>query len=387
MPGSTDDVFIQPSIGLTVEGPTAATTVESLTIGAQTTGTTTLDLNSGTLNVTRQTTIEQRGTLTGSGIINLLGPISNAGKIELGNQGLQIAGGTLTNTGLIRGGGTIDNALVNSAGGEVRVWPGQRLHLTNTGAHSNAGYIEVIGNATQAARIEFDGALTNAVTTGNIAASHATLRFNDGLTNQGNMGISFGTSNVHGDIDNQLGATISIQGNSNVTFWNDLTNNGTVQVTSGSTVAHFGTLAGEGSFTGGGTNFVEGNLSPGNSPGMMSFDGNLVLGITSTTLMELAGTETGEYDRLLVAGSLEVGGGLEVELLNGFTPTIDNVFQIFDAMDLSGTFSSVVLPDLLGNLGWDSSQLYTSGTLSVFPEPSTLSLLAVGTLLLCRRRR
>ena len=29
--------------------------------------------------------------------------------------------------------------------------------------------------------------------------------------------------------------------------------------------SHFGTLAGEGSFTGGGTNFIEGGLSPGSS--------------------------------------------------------------------------------------------------------------------------
>ena len=148
VPGSTDDVFIQPDLGLTVQGPTATTTVESLTIGAQTAGTATLDLNSGTLNVTRQTTIEQRGTLTGTGNINLLGPISNAGKIELGTGGLQIAGGTLTNTGLVRGGGTIDNALVNSVGGEVRVGPGQRLHLTYTEKHSNAGRIDIVGIAT-----------------------------------------------------------------------------------------------------------------------------------------------------------------------------------------------------------------------------------------------
>jgi len=52
----------------------------------------------------------------------------------------------------------------------------------------------------------------------------------------------------------------------------------------------------------------------------------------------------------------------------------------------SGTFASVLLPDLPGMLGWDSSHLYSSGTLSVIPEPATLSLLALGLLLAWRRR-
>ena len=64
----------------------------------------------------------------------------------------------------------------------------------------------------------------------------------------------------------------------------------------------------------------------------------------------------------------------------------DADFQIFDAGTLSGTFSAVLLPDLPGMLGWDSSLLYSSGTLSVIPEPATLPLLALG-MLLARRRR
>ena len=107
----------------------------------------------------------------------------------------------------------------------------------------------------------------------------------------------------------------------------------------------------------------------------------------STTLMELAGTEPGEYDSLLVSGSLKVGGELEVAILDDFIPMIDDAFQIFEATDFLGTFSSVVLPDLLGDLDWNSSHLYTSGRLFVIPEATTLTLLAVGALLACYRRR
>ena len=90
-----------------------------------------------------------------------------------------------------------------------------------------------------------------------------------------------------------------------------------MHVASGSTVAHFGTLAGEGSFTGGGTNFVEGGLSPGSSPGTMSFDGDLVLGSAATTLMELAGTNAGEYDQL-IAGTIEISGNLNLQSIDGY---------------------------------------------------------------------
>ena len=128
-------------------------------------------------------------------------------------------------------------------------------------------------------------------------------------------------------------------------------------------------------------------FSPGSSPAEVSFGGDVLLGPSSTTLIELAGTAAGEYDRLLVAGALEVSGALEVQLLDGFAPTNDTAFKILNATDLSGEFSSLVLPDLLGNLSWDSSLLYSNGTLSVIPEPTTLSLLAVGMLMACRRRQ
>ena len=382
---------IDPESFATVTGPTGDTSIFSLEIGAKATGVATLDLQpSVTLTVVNQVAITDRGALTGSGHLDAQGGLVNDGRMDL--DGMTVAGLTIENNGVISGSSTIDNALTNSASGEIRAGPDQLLHMTGIGVQANAGRIDVVGNATQAARIEFDGALTNAVTTGNITASHAVMRFNGGLSNQGSVGISFGTSNVYGDIDNQSGATIVVNGNSNVTFWDDLTNNGTVEVSSGSTVAHFGTLSGEGSFTGGGTNFVEGGLSPGSSPGTMSFDDNLVLGVSSTTLMELAGTATGEYDRLVVAGGLTLGGNLDVELIDSFIPQVGDVFDLFvlePGVEFQGSFSNIELP-LINNGVWDTSSLVTSGSIFVVPvpEPSSFALALAGlTFLMLRRRR
>ena len=389
-PDEVMSINIHPESFATVTGPAGDTTIFSLDIGATDTGVATLDLQPAvTLTVANQVAITNRGALTGSGHLDAQGGLVNDGLMDL--DGMTVAGLPIENNGVISGNSTIDNSLTNSAGGEIRAGPDQLLHMTGIGAQANAGRIDVVGNATQAARIEFDGALTNAVTTGNIAASHAVMRFNGSLTNQGSVGISFGTSNVYGDIDNQSGATIVVNGNSNVTFWDDLTNNGTVEVSSGSTVAHFGTLSGEGSFTGSGTNFVEGGLSPGSSPATMSFDGNLVLGASSTTLMELAGTATGEYDRLVVAGELTLGGNLDVELIDSFIPQVDDVFDLFvldPGVDLQGNFSNINLP-LINTGVWDTSGLLTSGSILVVavPEPSTLLLALFGVAMLPHRRR
>ena len=64
------------------------------------------------------------------------------------------------------------------------------------------------------------------------------------------------------------------------------------------------------------------------------------------------------------AGDLALDGTLEVSLINGFTPTAGQSFDILNWGSLSGTFSSLALPTLTG-LTWDTSQLYTNGVLSV----------------------
>ena len=109
--------------------------------------------------------------------------------------------------------------------------------------------------------------------------------------------------------------------------------------------------------------------------------------------MELGGLNVGtEYDRIVFEGtSVSLDGELIVELVNTFMPSEDDAFQIFDFSGLTsgytGQFNMLTLPLLSDALGWDSSLLYSNGTLSVIPEPATLSLLAIGLLMACRRRR
>jgi hypothetical protein len=77
---------------------------------------------------------------------------------------------------------------------------------------------------------------------------------------------------------------------------------------------------------------------------------------------------------------MSLRGTLTVLLINGFSPVLNDTFNILDWGSLSGTFGTVSLPSLSEGLEWDQSQLYTHGKLVVtaVPEASTLALFALG---------
>jgi hypothetical protein len=287
---------------------------------------------------------------------------------------------TLTNTGVLYGDASLGNALINTADGEVEVVADERIRFAGAG-NTNAGKINNFNGM-----IRFARDITNE-SDGFIGGRDTFFRFGGGLTNHGDIGLSVGIHDILGAIVNTATGRIMVAGQSAATFYGNMDNDGDIFTGQGSQSVFLGDVTGSGNFPGTGIVEFAGAISPGSSSAEVSFGGDVVLGPSSTTLIELAGTANGEYDRLLVAGELEVSGALEVQLLDGFAPSNDTAFEILAATDLSGTFSSLVLPDLLGNLSWDSSLLYSNGTLSVIPEPATLSLLAVGMLMACRRRR
>jgi hypothetical protein len=144
------------------------------------------------------------------------------------------------------------------------------------------------------------------------------------------------------------------------------TNDGILSIQTGKSISFHGSVNGAGNYTGAGTAVFLAGLSPGNSPATVRFGGNVKLTSNATLNTELGGTTAGaQYDQMHVAGQLALGGALNVVLYNGFTPAAGNSFDILDWGSLSGTFSSIALPTLGGGLAWNTSQLYTSGVLSV----------------------
>jgi len=116
----------------------------------------------------------------------------------------------------------------------------------------------------------------------------------------------------------------------------------------------FGDATGSGDYNGAGTVYFEGDLRPGNSPKVVSFDGNMVLGSSSTTQIELGGTSAGEFDQLDIAGSVSLASTLDTMLIDGFLPALGQMFTIISADGgVTGTFDTTNIPSLGGGLSLD----------------------------------
>jgi hypothetical protein len=89
------------------------------------------------------------------------------------------------------------------------------------------------------------------------------------------------------------------------------------------------------------------------------------LGTIGGLTMQLGGPTVAANAKLNVTGTLNLAATLTVSLVNNFQPRLGDSFDLMDWGSLSGTFATLNLPALAGGLHWSTSQLYTSGTISV----------------------
>jgi hypothetical protein len=99
---------------------------------------------------------------------------------------------------------------------------------------------------------------------------------------------------------------------------------------------------------------LTGTYAPGAGPASLSL-GSVQYG--GTLDIEIGGPTPGsDYDQLnhiLGSGLAQLGGALNVSLLNGFMPQAGDMFDILTAAGgISGTFASSMLPALTGDLFW-----------------------------------
>lgn len=239
----------------------------------------------------------------------------------------------IRNFGLVRGNGEIDASIRNEQAGRVRVDAGERLVVS--GALSNSGgRVEIL-----AGELEVNGGFENQVSA-TLTVEDSTLRLStspfSGLTplrNEGTFLVSNGENRVFGDVRN-LGI-ITLAGDSDTTFFDDVENSGAIHVLTGSTVTYVGALTGNGS-TGGGMVIAEGNVSPGFSPGVMEFGGDIALGDFSQLNIEIGNQQN---DMLAVAGTAELGGDLVLSALEALEG--DTAVEILSAATIDGTFDSI----------------------------------------------
>jgi len=102
-------------------------------------------------------------------------------------------------------------------------------------------------------------------------------------------------------------------------------------------VGRNGRLKGTGTIAGT-LRIADGSLIVGHSTGTMTVDGDLLFEGDSTLELEIAGPA--DFDRLIVAGTLTLGGTLALNFIDGFAPVAGDFFalDLFQAGALAGNF-------------------------------------------------
>lgn len=235
----------------------------------------------------------------------------------------------------------------------------------------------------------------DALNLGIITADGATLEGSESFSNQGTILLSRGSILRTADFVNESGSQIFASGGVNAVFGgtdgSEFVNQGDVTVGVGSELEFYLPVSGAGSFSGPGQVVFNAGYSPGNSPAEVTFEGNLILGSDNRLILEIGGTERGaEYDALVIEGVFILGGGFELQLIDGFTPTLGNRFDLFDASAINGDFESFhfTLAPLEAGLAWDVTEVSRTGVVSVVavPEPAVPALLGFATLTFLLRR-
>ena len=351
----------------------------------------------GLIEAARRTfTVTQATNTTYAGVIQDLNGIISDGN---GTIFTKIGSGTLTLTG--------DNTYsktTNVNGGTLEVSGGLYSAGTN-GVSSNinigaAGTLDVTGAGSLGLNSDFDGTITNdGILNYNSSATQTLTGIISGsgaLTQSGAGTLTISGANTY------TGATTVSAG---ILLINNTTGSGTG--TGAVTVASGASLGGSGTISGATTIQSGGFLAPGNSPGILTFSGDLTLASGSFTNMEITGSTRGtDYDGIDVGGALTYGGGLT---LTSNTLVGVGTYNLFDFTSESGDFTSIILSGTAyasnefiqnGDV-WDAivdNQTYTysqvTGNLVVataaVPEPETFALLGgllALTYVLGRRRR
>ncbi|MEM9353442.1 MAG: hypothetical protein AAGA92_10555 [Planctomycetota bacterium] len=317
------------------------------------------------------------GTLAGLVEINADRAFSTLNPL-IAMTNVDTSGVTVLNQSYVFGAGTFGaGGFINTSTGELEVITGERMRFG--GSSENAGEINNFGG-----QVRFAGSLVNQAT-GSVSGRGQFIA-GGGWTNEGSFEFSGGFSDVLGDVENKAGGSIISSGGGTATFFDDVLNAGTMRASSGATIAVFGAYSGNG-VEGPGLVNLEGTVSPGFSPGTSSFGGNLQLGDAASLLIELAGPNAGSgYDQVTVAGDLTLDGQLLVSLLDGFTPGLNQMFDIATVNGvLIGEFEGLGEGASVGIFGGAELFItYAAGDgndvalFTAIPEPTSLALLALG---------
>ncbi len=158
------------------------------------------------------------------------------------------------------------------------------------------------------------------------------------LLNQGTLAFESGQGHVLGDVTNLPEGRILVPAGANAWIHGLLEHTGVVEVAPGGEVHLLG-LTGNGC-TGAGTTWLEGDVRPGLGVGQMGFEGDVILGRGGVMHIELGGLAPGTgHDKLNVIGAATLDGTLAISLINRFLPAPGDEFEIMTYGSRTGEFA------------------------------------------------
>ena len=296
---------------------------------------------------------------------------SGTGLFDIGVAGgsgsVLVSGDSLLNTEFVRIG---ENAGSNGL-----------LQIIGAQAHADVNGMQIGATGTGQLEVRQGASLhsTNFITLANFGSTAVgqILITDTGSTMIVDQGITIGDNGL-GTLDITSGATLTAQsidiglqstatGNVTVSGSNSVLNSaslvrvgvagiGVLNVSNGGKlvagnsveISQLGKLGGNGTIDGDVVLLNGGRLSPGNSPGTLHIDGDLVQQSGSTIEIEVGGLMAGsEHDQVQVTGSAFLAGRLEVPIINGFVPSTDhNPIVLLEAASVNGQFSAINSPNL-----------------------------------------
>jgi len=212
-------------------------------------------------------------------------------------------------------------------------WNKRDLTLANSANFINNGTFNANATTTMTS-----GATESFVNNGSFIKKTAgtTTTMNIPFTNNGTVETVAGTLIFQQGMENGEDAVIDLGGGT-------LDPGNELILESGDSLIGSGTLAAD--LVNGGT------VSPGDSPGVITVQGNYAQQTGGVLEIELGGTIAGTgFDQLIVTGTATLNGTLNVTLLPAYTPQAGDTFIIIDHATGTGTFDTVNLPALPGGL-------------------------------------
>ena len=297
------------------------------------------------------------------------------GTLTIGNQSVvNVIGGDVEVGGLLNQPGTLT---VNGSGALLTISKGLRVGGFEI---SSPGNVTVIGGG----KITTDGVDISGNTNGTtltVRDAGSGIDTANEFSAKGSAAVSVLNSGTVKAASIFIGGNLGVASNGYVKTNSELFVNGVLDVTGGGSIdigpflfdqaasgtiriGAFGTLRDDGLVTGNVFNFggivtgsgtingkliSSGRTGPGNSPGILTVQGDFTQNSDGLTSIEIGGTSPGSgYDQVQVSGTATIDGKLDVRLVNGFTPTVGQTFRIVNANSFSGAFPSISGPSQAG---------------------------------------